>query len=146
MTDTKTRSVIKGISWRIIGTLDTIFLAYLITGDISKAMKIGGLEVFTKTILYFFHERIWLILGKKRKNDSRFTSLAKAVSWRIIGTLDTIMISFLIIQFTGVREELKVPAIFQASTIGLAELFTKILLFYLHERVWNRVEFGRKKM
>lgn len=144
MTDTNTRSLVKGITWRIIGTIDTITLSFLITGDISKALKIGGFEVFTKTILFFFHERIWLAIGKRRKQDSRFTSFAKAVSWRMVGTIDTIMISFIIIQFTGSHEELKVPAIFQASTIGLAELFTKILLFYLHERVWNRIEYGRK--
>jgi len=146
MSDTNTRSVIKGVTWRIIGTADTIFLSWLITGDVSKALKIGGFEVFTKTILYFIHERVWLLIGKRRKNDSRFTSLSKAVSWRIVGTLDTIVISYIIIQFTGSQEALKVPAIFQASTIGLAELFTKIVLFYAHERVWNRIDFGKKQM
>ncbi len=145
MTDTKTRSIIKGVTWRIIGTLDTTLLSWLITGDVSKALKIGGLEVFTKTLLYFFHERAWLAIGKRRKQDSRFTSFAKAVSWRIIGTLDTIMISYFIIQLTGSSEELMVPAIFQASTIGLAELFTKILLFYLHERTWNKIDYGKRE-
>ncbi len=145
MRDTKTRSVIKGVTWRIIGTLDTIFLSWLITGDVTKALKIGGFEVFTKTILYFIHERAWLAIGKRRRQDSRFTSFAKAVSWRIVGTIDTIVISFIVIHFTGRREELEVPAIFQASTIGLAELFTKILLFYIHERAWNRTGFGKKQ-
>lgn len=145
MRDSHTRSLIKGITWRIIGTVDTIFLSWLITGDVSKALKIGGLEMFTKTILFFIHERVWLFIGGNRRHDSRFTSLAKAVSWRIVGTMDTITISFIIIQLTSSREELKVPAIFQASTIGLAELFSKILLFYLHERVWNRIGFGRTK-
>ncbi|HXH19594.1 MAG TPA: DUF2061 domain-containing protein [Chitinophagales bacterium] len=143
MPDTKTRSIIKGITWRIIGTLDTIFLSWLITNDVSKAMKIGGFEVFTKSILYFIHERVWLFIGKRRKQDSRFTSFAKAVSWRIVGTLDTIIISFLVIRLTASDEQMKVPAIFQASTIGLAELFTKILLFYIHERAWNRVDYGK---
>lgn len=145
MSDTKTRSVIKGVTWRIIGTLDTIFLSWLITGDVTKAMKIGGFEVFTKTILYFIHERVWLAISKRRRQDSRFTSFAKAVSWRIVGTIDTIVISFIVIHFTGSKEELEVPAIFQASTIGLAELFTKILLFYIHERAWNRMDYGKKQ-
>ncbi len=65
------------------------------------------------------------------------------MSWRIVGTVDTIVISFFVITFLGVEEDLKIPAIFQASTIGLAELFTKIVLFYLHERVWNRIGFGK---
>lgn len=150
MQESRARSIIKGITWRMVGTLDTIMLSWLITGDIEKALKIGGFEVFTKTILFFLHERVWLRIGNgngngNRKRDSRFKSLGKAVSWRIVGTLDTILISFIIIQFTGSGESLQVPAIFQASTIGLAELFTKILLFYLHERVWHRIPFGKKE-
>lgn len=127
----------------MVGTADTIMLSWLITGDISKALKIGGAEVFTKTLLYFIHERVWLRIGKKHPKDTHFKSLSKAVSWRIIGTIDTIIISFVIIHFFGRHEPLKVPAIFQASTIGLAELFTKILLFYLHERVWNNIQYGK---
>jgi uncharacterized membrane protein len=146
MRESKKRSFIKGVTWRAIGTLDTIFLSWLITGDLSKALRIGGFEVFTKTILYFIHERVWLFIGKKRHQDSHFTSFAKAVSWRVVGTLDTILIAFVVIKFTGGHEDLKVPALYQASTIGLAELFTKILLFYLHERAWNRVSFGKKKV
>lgn len=145
MHESRARSIIKGITWRMVGTMDTIMLSWLITGDIEKALKIGGFEVFTKTILFFLHERVWLRIGNGNgKKDSRFKSLGKAVSWRMVGTIDTIVISFLIIHFTGSSEPLKVPAIFQASTIGLAELFTKILLFYLHERVWHRIDFGKK--
>jgi uncharacterized membrane protein len=53
------RSVIKTISWRVIGTLDTILISWLITGHITLALSIGSIELVTKMILYFFHERIW---------------------------------------------------------------------------------------
>ena len=53
------RSVIKGISWRIVGTLDTIVIATLWTGDFTKALKIGFTEVFTKVFLFYIHERVW---------------------------------------------------------------------------------------
>lgn len=53
------RHIVKTISWRIIGTLDTIILSGLITGSWEVGMTIGGVEIFTKMILYFFHERIW---------------------------------------------------------------------------------------
>lgn len=144
MRESRARSIIKGITWRMVGTLDTIMLSWLITGNITQALKIGGFEVFTKTMLYFIHERIWLRIDKKQLRDSHFKSFGKAVSWRIVGTIDTIIISFIIIHFFGGNEPLEVPAIFQASTIGLAELFTKILLFYLHERVWNTIRFGKE--
>jgi len=57
--ESHTRSILKAISWRAIGTLTTIFVAYIITGDTSDALKIGGIEVFTKFLLYYLHERIW---------------------------------------------------------------------------------------
>ena len=57
---TKTRSVLKAISWRIVGTLDTMALGWIITGNPIMGLKIGALELFTKFILYYFHERIWL--------------------------------------------------------------------------------------
>jgi uncharacterized membrane protein len=142
--DSKRRSFIKGVTWRIIGTMDTIMLSWLITGDVSKALKIGGFEVFTKTILFFLHERAWLAFYQRGHRDPRLLSFIKAVSWRLVGTLDTITISFIIIKFTGSGEAVKIPPIYQASTIGLSELFTKILLFYIHERVWNRISFGKK--
>lgn len=53
------KSLLKTISWRIVGTADTMILSYIMTGKISVAVSIGTLEVFTKTVLYYFHERIW---------------------------------------------------------------------------------------
>ena len=53
------RSLVKTISWRIIGTLDTIVSAYLITGTVHHAISIGGIELVSKMLLYFFHERSW---------------------------------------------------------------------------------------
>lgn len=49
----------KTISWRIIGTIDTIVLSWLITGQLKWGLAIGGVEVITKMILYFLHERVW---------------------------------------------------------------------------------------
>ena len=57
---TKLRSLLKAISWRIVGTLDTMTLGWIITGNPIMGLKIGALELFTKFILYYVHERIWL--------------------------------------------------------------------------------------
>lgn len=53
------RSIAKSISWRVIGTLDTIIISWIITGTLSLAFSIGLVELVTKMVLYFFHERIW---------------------------------------------------------------------------------------
>jgi len=66
--------------------------------------------------------------------EKPYRSLVKAVSWRVTGTADTILISFLI---TGQAKA--------AISIGFVELFTKIFLYYCHERIWNKLTFGRVK-
>ena len=68
--DKPIKSVIKAISWRIVGTIDTMIISYFITGQISLAVSIGGMEVFTKTILYYFHERLWSHIHRLRLNLS----------------------------------------------------------------------------
>ena len=67
--------------------------------------------------------------------ETHARSLAKAISWRVTGTLDTMLISLVI---TG-RLRL-------AAAIGLTEVATKSLLYYLHERAWLKVPFGRRSM
>ena len=53
------RSVVKAISWRTVGTIDTIIVSYFITGNLVMAASIGSIEVITKMVLYYFHERAW---------------------------------------------------------------------------------------
>lgn len=53
------RSIAKSLSWRTIGTLDTIIISWIVTGTLSLAFSIGFIELITKMVLYFFHERIW---------------------------------------------------------------------------------------
>lgn len=53
------RSVVKSISWRLVGTIDTIFISWMITGEVKTALTIGSIEVVTKMVLYYFHERTW---------------------------------------------------------------------------------------
>ena len=60
----KKRHILKTISWRVIGTLDTMILSCIITGSLKIGMAIGGVEVITKMILYYFHERIWYKYSK----------------------------------------------------------------------------------
>ncbi len=53
------RHIAKSVTWRAIGTLDTVLLAWIISGDLAIGASIGGFELITKTILYYLHERIW---------------------------------------------------------------------------------------
>jgi uncharacterized membrane protein len=57
--DSSAKSLLKTISWRIVGTIDTMVIAYLLTGEVKVAVSIGSVEVFTKLVLYYLHERLW---------------------------------------------------------------------------------------
>ena len=128
------RHIAKAVTWRVIGTLDTMLLAWLISGDAMVGLQVGGAEVVTKMLFYYLHERVWysVKLGvKKNGHDSKKRHLAKTISWRIIGTLDTMVLAWLISgnPLTGLK-------------IGAAEVVTKMLLYYLHERAWYKIDFG----
>jgi uncharacterized membrane protein len=53
------RSMAKAVSWRILGSLDTVLLSWFFTSELTIAIAIGGTEVFTKIVLYYLHERLW---------------------------------------------------------------------------------------
>jgi len=55
----KKRHIAKTLTWRIVGTIDTMVIGYLITGNLMVGLSIGGVEVFSKMILYYLHERAW---------------------------------------------------------------------------------------
>lgn len=122
------RHIAKTITWRIIGTLDTILLSWFISGDPMIGLKIGGVEVVTKMILYYFHEKVWFKINIK---ESKKRHLLKTITWRVAGTLDTITLAWFISgdMSTGLE-------------IGLAELITKMTLYYLHERAWYKIDYG----
>lgn len=51
--------IIKTITWRVIATLTTFIIAWIISGDIKTGLAIGGFEFFAKIILYYLHEKVW---------------------------------------------------------------------------------------
>lgn len=57
------RSIAKAFSWRLVGTLDTLIISYVLTGKIALAASIASIDFVTKMILYFFHERAWNLIG-----------------------------------------------------------------------------------
>ena len=62
-------SLIKAVTWRTIGSLDTAMWAWIYTGSALTGLKIGGYEILTKIFLYYLHERMWarLPIGTMRR-------------------------------------------------------------------------------
>lgn len=122
------RHLAKTLSWRFIGTLDTMFLSWFISGDLFVGLKIGGFELISKMVLYYFHEQLWF---KSNITSTNKRHLLKTFSWRAIGTLDTILLGWLVTgnPLTGMK-------------IGGAEVFSKMLLYFGHEKLWYKINYG----
>ena len=67
------RHLLKTLTWRIVGTIDTMLLGWLVSGDPMIGITIGSFEVITKMILYFLHERLWykVNFGVERDDENR---------------------------------------------------------------------------
>jgi len=122
------RHLAKSLSWRIIGTFDTLIFAWLITGDFNEGLNISGITTLTKLIWYYIHERIWF---KSPVKDSNKRHIIKTFSWRAIGTIDTIIFGWIITgnPLSGLK-------------IGGFEVVTKMLLYFFHEKLWYKINFG----
>jgi len=64
--ETHLRSIVKAFSWRFVSTCTTFAIVYIVTGELSLATSIAGVEVVIKMILYYFHERAWQLLPRGR--------------------------------------------------------------------------------
>ena len=130
------RHLAKTITWRIVGTTDTIIIAWIISGDPLIGLSIGGTEVITKMILYFLHERVWLRVGNPNRVNTflyRYRHSVKTISWRVVGTADTTLIAWAIAgdPMIGLK-------------VGSIEVVTKMVFYYLHEKIWHLSDFGVK--
>ena len=125
------RHLAKTVSWRLVGTIDTLVFALLLTGDMNTSLSLSGYTVVTKMIWYYLHERAWFRTSISNANSRH---LIKTFTWRGIGTLDTILISFLL---TGDGA--------LGLQIGGVETISKMILYFFHEKLWYRINFGLDK-
>jgi len=133
------RSLLKGISWRVVATIDTILVVSLVTWlmlgkpSLGHALQIGFAEFLIKFIVYYIHERVWEQIRSGDGLDKSRT-FKKAVSWRIVATSMTFVIAGYVLKegFGGI-----------ALAISIVEFFSKFALYYVHERVWLRLPLGR---
>ena len=87
-----------------------------------------------KMVLYYFHERAWFRINLSKDGEileSRKRHIAKTFTWRLVGTMDTMLLAWIISgnPMVGLK-------------IGFAEVITKMALYYFHERLWYKVDFG----
>ena len=141
----------KTITWRLIAGADTVIAGWWVTGDLRHGAMIAGAEALSKTFLYSAHEAAWLQVGWGKNqdgSDSKKRSLAKAVTYRIAGSLDTGAMTVLISNGMSVLDPGKdgysfvkaVTKSFDHAKWMFAWDFTsKLGLYFGHERAWNKI-------
>ncbi|MCF7815255.1 MAG: DUF2061 domain-containing protein [Candidatus Cloacimonetes bacterium] len=122
----KHRALAKTITWRIAASFLTIAIVFILTSRLLIGLSVVGIEFFTKMLLYYLHEKGWSFSNRPRKG-TQIRSFLKTITWRILASLDTFIILFII---------LKEPVI-AGSGAGI-EIIAKSSGYYLHERIWNK--------
>jgi uncharacterized membrane protein len=65
------RHIAKTVSYRIMGSLTTVGISYVLTKNIEISSLLGFSEIMIKPVIYFFHERLWykwIKFGIKKDN------------------------------------------------------------------------------
>lgn len=136
-TESKLRSLLKSLSWRIIAIADTVIVVLAVTCffdhcSLEDAFAIGLFEFGFKFLFYYLHERIWQRIDITHRTD-RTRTIIKTVSWRIVATIMTFIIAGAILEGDNNL----------AILIALIEIITKTIFYYLHERLWLILPLGK---
>lgn len=139
-TERHIRSLFKTLTIRILFTLSHILNGFIISGTWSTGFKIAGTALFINSGLYYFHERFWNKSQWNRKYnkillfiEGIFRSIGKSLTWRILITMSNVLIPYFTTGSFG-----------QALVfLGLATIIN-IAIYYLHERVWNKISYGKR--
>lgn len=136
--ETTKRSLAKAIGWRFTAALITLTSGLLFSKDLSTAVKLVGSDFVTKSGFMFLGERVWnkVNWGKgktKGKGDGAKRSLAKALVWRVFAAGNTLFCGAILSGNFAV-----------ALKIAGSDTVVKTVLYYLYERIWARVEWGKE--
>ena len=97
-----------------------------------KATIVALIDGASKLILYYYHERFWF---QFKTMGSRKRHLVKTITWRAIASLTTFLVAIVVFRDT--------PDVAQkATSVAFVEIFSKMLIYYIHEEVWYKSNFG----
>ena len=77
----------------VIGSLDTLLFAWLVTGNLSDGLNVSLVTTITKLVWYYIHEQLWF---KSSMADSNKRHIIKTFSWRFVGTIDTVVLGWIL--------------------------------------------------
>lgn len=133
MNEIPLRSWCKAFTWRVSATLCTVLITYAVVGNLDTAVRIGLPDFVFKLVVFYFHERLWLSALLQRLLPVLDTRrLAKMASWKATALSMTLSITYWV---TG--------SLHSALKVGPTDFCVKMFGFWLHERVWDTVSWGR---
>jgi uncharacterized membrane protein len=104
---------------------------WVLSNEWTFGLAVGAAELVTKLVLYYVHDRLWIGAEHRDRHRSHTIHVFKTITWRILGTLDTILLSWYI---SGSLQ--------LGLQLGGVEILTKMLLYYIHERIWFQIKWS----
>lgn len=133
------RSLVKVISWRVLLTISHFVNGLIVTGSVAVGLQIAGWAAVINSALYWLHERVWNWVQWNRKpkdglmfQDGLPRTTSKMVTWRLLINFSNFLIPFFMTGSWG-----KATAFFTIAVV------VNILLYIGHERLWNRISWGK---
>jgi uncharacterized membrane protein len=133
------RTIVKTVTWRVLLTISHFINGLIVTGSIALGLKIAGWSLVINSGLYWLHERIWnWFQWNKRPADNKFfkdghpRTATKMITWRIVVNFSNFLIPYFMTGSLG-----------QAGAFFTIAVFVNMTLFYLHERGWNLISWGK---
>ncbi|CAM9457517.1 unnamed protein product [Ectocarpus sp. 6 AP-2014] len=133
--ESTTRSFVKALVWRLTAGVVTLVSGLVFSGSLATAMSIVGSDFVTKSGFMFAGERLWnkVKWGQDKSGDSTKRSLAKAVLWRVFAASNTLICGVFLAKDLSV-----------ASKIAGTDTVFKTALFFLNERAWTKISWGKE--
>ena len=138
-TESHRRTIAKVITLRILFTIIHVLTAYIATGSWEQGFQIAVIATVINSFIYWTFERIWNIPQWKRFGSDKLVwgeahlrTIVKSATWRVVITASNILIPFFVTGSWG-------KAILYA---GISTI-VNIVFFYLHERAWVTVQWGK---
>lgn len=139
MNEVQKRSIAKAITARVMFTCSHLVNGFIVTGSLVLGAQIVGVAAVVNLLLFWLHERAWNFFQFNRKPkdglmflDGHPRTVSKSVTWRAVITANNFLIPYLL---TGSWQT-------AAAFLTIATVMN-IVLYYLHERVWNRFAWGK---
>ena len=126
---TRQRTFLKSLSWRFFATGQTILIAFLLTGTLDVAFKVGLPDFAFKFVSYYVFERLWLFTALQNLQNKR---IIKMLMWKVVAVSLSMVITYVV---TG--------QISTALRLGPIDTTLKTLILYLHELLWDCIPFGK---